>query len=331
MWRPEDDGHYDQILTRFSLAYKILPGDYVAGLAAPTIPVEEKSGKYRTFTKDSFIGMGHSTERPYGGEPVDIDMDTSTADYSVTEYAKRGRLDDRERKNATGWDPEAAKVEQLPEYMMQDREALWAATFFGSSIWDIDRSGDSDATPTAPAFTSWNAAAGVPIDLITTDKRTIKKNTGVEPNMLICGMTAWDVLRMNAQMLSTYSVGQGGFQGRLTRQMAAEVLELSKGVHVAKAIKRTSQREATVTTDFIVGDDDALLIYVPDTPSPFSISGGLTFAWTGLLGGNAFETMGVWRGRWEDRWTDWFAVRTAFGFATPSTAVGAFYSDVDAA
>lgn len=331
MWRPEDDGHYDQILSRFSLAFMNQPGDYIAGLAAPVIPVAEKSGKYRTFTKDSFIGMGYATERPYGGPPVDVDMDTSTADYTTEEYAKRGRLDDRERRNATGWDPEEAKVKQLTEYMMQDREALWASTFFGASIWDIDRTGEATASPTAPAFVSWSDAAGVPIDDIGTDKLTIKKATGVMPNMLICGALAWETLRMNAQMLSTYSVGQGGFQGRLTREMAAAVLELSKGVHVASAIKKTSRQDVTITTDFIVDDDSALLIYVPDSPTPFSISGGLTFAWTGLLGANAFDTMGVWRGRWDDRWTDWFAVRQAYGFAKPSTAVGAFYGDVDAA
>jgi hypothetical protein len=57
-----------------------------------------------------------------------------------------------------------------------------------------------------------------------------------------------------------------------------------------------------------------------------TLSGGYTFAWSGLLGNNSFLTTGIYRDPYPKAFSDWFAIRQAYGFGVVATDVGVFWS-----
>lgn len=317
-------GHLDMQLTRVSQAYMNSATAFAVPRAFPVINVNDKTGKYLQYSKEDFLG-NNAQVRPLGGEPVRVDLDVTRADYATEEYAVAGVLDDRERANATPpYDPEEAKIVQLTQQMLIQREVLWASTYFALSKGWTDRVGQT-ATPSEQDFVQWDQAAGNPVTDIRDDRTAVLLATGVLPNILICGREAWDGLKENAAVLAKYSVGQGGVQGLLTQQLVAGVLDLDE-IIVSDSIRNTAVQGATVSTAFNVSTKDALLCYRPAAPGLFQLSSGYTFAWTGLLGGNAFNTVGVWRERDGKAFSDWFAVRSAYGFGIGATDTGTFYS-----
>jgi hypothetical protein len=61
-------------------------------------------------------------------------------------------------------------------------------------------------------------------------------------------------------------------------------------IHVAEAVQNEAVEGATDSNDFVLGQH-CLLLHVPRTAGLYTPSAGYTFAWTGLLGSSAGNTV----------------------------------------
>lgn len=326
-----DEARLDEQLSNVSVAFTQDTGDYVAGMVAPVIPVAQPAGFYQVIPKGEFF-RNRVEPRPMGGRPPNVGHRLTRQPYSVEEFGLEGSLDDRARSNATPpYDPEESKVRQLTEEHMINKDVSWAAEYFVTGVWtgNTEQTGVA-AAPGANQFLQFDAAGSDPIGVVQTQMRVLKTNTGRWGNVLVLGSKVFDDLIEHPDIISRYVNVQAGVIG--VSQLAEVFFRRGGGrVVVADAIQNTANPGGTDAMDFILDDTAMLLAYVAPSPGIDVPSAMYTFAWTGLLGPNAFQTVGVWRGRDGRAHSDWFQVRMAYSFEVVSVDLAVFFNSATAA
>ncbi len=326
-----DEARLDEQLSNVSVAFTQEPGDYVAGTIAPVIPVAQPAGFYQVIPKGEMF-RNRVKPRPMGGRPPNVGHRLTRQPYAVEEFGLEGSLDDRQRANATPpYDPEESKVRQLTEEMMIDRDNKWGTEYFVTGKWtgNTEQTGVASA-PGSNEFLFFSAAGSDPIGLIQVQNRVLKKSTGKWANVLVLGSKVFDDLIEHPDIISRYVNVEPGVIG--VSQLAEVFFRRGSGrVVVADAIQNTGNPGGSDVMDFILDETAMLLAYVAPSPGIDVPTAMYTFAWTGLLGGNAFQTAGVWRGRDGRAHSDWFQVRMAYSFQIVSVDLAVFFNSATAA
>jgi hypothetical protein len=321
-----DEARLDEQLSNVSVAFTQEPSDYVAGTVAPVIPVQQPAGYYQRIPKGEMF-RNRVEPRPMGGRPPNVGHRLTRDPYAVEEYALEGSLDDRARANATPpYDPEESKVRQITEEHMINRDSLWAAEYFVTGQWtgNTEQTGVA-AAPGANQFLQFDVAGSDPIGVVQAQNRVLKKNTGKWGNVLVLGSKVFDDLIEHPDIISRYVNVEPGVIGK--SQLAEVFFRRGGGrVVVADAIQNTANVGAADSMDFILDETAMLLAYVTSSPGIDVPTAMYTFAWTGLLGPNAFQTVGVWRGRDGRAHSDWFQVRMAYSFQIVSSDLAVFFN-----
>jgi len=321
-----DEARLDEQLSNVSVAFTQDATDYVAGTVAPVIPVQQPAGFYQVIPKGEFF-RNRVEPRPMGGRPPNVGHRLTRQPYAVEEYGLESSLDDRSRSNATPpYDPEESKVKQLTEEHMINKDSKWATEYFVTGQWtgNTEQTGVTGA-PGANQFQFFNEAGSDPIGVIQTQNRVLKKGTGKWGNVLVLGSKVFDDLIEHPDIISRYVNVEPGVIGK--SQLAEVFFRRGGGrVVVADAIQNTANPGAADSMDFILDERAMLLAYVTPTPGIDVPTAMYTFAWTGLLGPNAFQTVGVWRGRDGRAHSDWFQVRMAYSFQIVSADLGIFFN-----
>ena len=73
--------HVDAVLTNISVAYAQQAGNFIADKVFPTVPVDKKSDKYFTYTKNDWF-RDEAQRRGPGTEPAGGGYNLSTDTYS---------------------------------------------------------------------------------------------------------------------------------------------------------------------------------------------------------------------------------------------------------
>src|SRR3989304_2040666 len=89
--------HIDQPLTNISIAY--LPGDFIAGMVFPNVPVQKQSDKYFIYTKADWLRREAGVRAP-GTRARRGDYGLSTAQYACLERAIAKGVPDQVVANA---------------------------------------------------------------------------------------------------------------------------------------------------------------------------------------------------------------------------------------
>lgn len=324
-----DEARLDEQLSNVSVAFMQSEADYVAGTIAPVIPVQQPAGFYQVIPKGEFF-RNRVEPRPMGGRPPNVGHRLTRQPYAVEEFGLEGSLDDRQRSNATPpYDPEESKVRQLTQEMLIDRDSKWASEYFVTGVWtaNTEQTGVA-AAPGANQFLQFDVANSDPIGVVQAQARVIKQATGMWPNLLVLGSKVFDDLIEHPDIISRFINVQPGVIGR--EQLAEVFFRRGNGrVVVADAVENTAPVNVDTPTDnmqFIVDTTAMLLAYVTPTPGIDVPTAMYTFAWTGLLGPNAFQTVGVWRGRDGRAHSDWFQVRMAYSFQRVSEDLAVFFN-----
>ncbi len=318
-------GHVDQLLTNISVAYMQEATDFIAGQVFPTVPVANASDKYITFPKGTFF-RDEVEVRGLGATPRRVGYTMSTDSYFCQEEALEYVLDDRQRKNATPpHDPERVGVKMLMSQHLIHRERRFVTDYFGTGIWGTNVTGVA-AAPGATEEIYWSAATGTPQADVRARKRAVKVATGREPNVLVLGSDVELSLAQNPDLIDRVKyTGDGALY--LDRAELSDYFGVPKVV-VSTASRNTADEGLTATMALIAGAKDALLVYAADDPAMEEPSGGYIFAWTGLLGGNAFEPAGVWRGRDDRATSDWFQTKVSYDMKVVAADMGVFFSGI---
>lgn len=263
--------HVDTALTNISVAYVQSADAYIANRVFPAIPVQHKSDKYFTYTKNDWF-RDEAEVRPPATESVGSGWNLSTATYLCDVYALHKDLDDQTLANADGaLNLEADAARFVAQRMLLRHEIEWVSTFFGATIWG------TDATP-ANLWSDY--ALSTPLADVETAKRTVLVNTGYRPNTGVMGYDVFIQLLNHPDIVERIKYTDSR---AVTLDIMARYFGLDR-LFVAEAVKATNIEGETAAMSFTHGKH-MLVCYVPPSPGLLVPSAGYTFTWTGVSDG----------------------------------------------
>ena len=314
--------HIDAILTNISVAYLQNQDNFIADKVFPVIPVDKKSDKYFTYTKNDWF-RDEAQRRAPGTESAGGGYNLSTGTYSCDVFAFHKDVDDQTLANADSpLNPLRESAEFVTRRLMLRRELQFVTDFFTTGVWASDVTGVT-GTPGAGEAKKWSDyAASDPIADIEAGKAQILGNTGMEANTLVLGYDVFKSLKNHPDLVDRikYTSSQ-----TITTDMLAAMFDIPR-VMVAKAVKATNAEGASEAYGFAFGKN-ALLTHVAPNPGLLTPSAGYTFAWTGVSGGLG-QTIGTSQFRMESIKSDRIEAEMAFDNKVIGSDLGYFWSSI---
>ena len=314
--------HVDAILTNISVAYLQNQDNFIADKVFPVIPVDKKSDKFFTYTKNDWF-RDEAQRRAGGTESAGGGYGLSTGSYNADVFAFHKDVDDQTLYNADApLNPLREATEFVTRRLMLRKEIQWNTDFFAGGIWANDYDGVSGA-PSTNEVKQWSDyAASDPIDDIEDAKAGILSTTGMEANTLVLGYDVFRALKNHPDIVDRikYTSSQ-----TVTADMLAAMFDVPR-VIVSKAVKATNNEGATGAYAFTSGKK-ALLCHVAPTPGLLTPSAGYSFSWTGVSGGLG-ATVGTSQFRMESLKADRIEAEMAFDNKVIADDLGWFWDSV---
>ena len=262
----------DPILTNLSLGYKNL--EFFWDKIAPYVEVPEATGTYFEYLRDYWFRRPEHGVRAPGGTYNRLGFGVTTGTYSVLEYGWEEAVDDVTKgRSQTPEDLEDLATQHLTNSMQLELETQAAAAYFITGVW-----GTSTTLSTSTPFQWSDYDQSDPMADAWTARRTIRRNTGSEPNRLFIGALAWEKLAEHPLILDKYKYTQTGI---LTEALVAAALGIEQLV-VGKSVSNSAVEKAPGTASFTGADmwtDNALFLKVTDAPALMVPSGAYTIIW----------------------------------------------------
>lgn len=264
------DLHVNALLTNLSIGYK--NAAYIADQVFPIVPVNKQSDiipKYNQsfWFRDDAAVRAPGTASIGGGYTVD-----TSATYFANRYSRRFEIPDELRRNADApWNLDEDATRFVTDKTMMRREVNFALNMFATGKWATDKVGAVD-------FTQWSDYAASQPDVdVDAYKDEVEAKIGVEPNKLVVGKQTHIQLKNHPTLVDRIKYTQ---RAQLTPELIASLLEVEQYL-VGRSIYTTAVEgtaEGSVTYTRIWGKN-ALLAYVPASPSLLTPAAGYTFAW----------------------------------------------------
>jgi len=272
--------HVDAILTNISVAYAQKAENFIADKVFPMIPVEKKSDKYFTYTKNDWF-RDEAQRRADATESAGSGYNLGTDTYSCDVWAFHKDVGDQMKANAdTPLNPLREAAEFVAQRLLLRREVQFVADFIKTGVWATDLTGVAGA-PNAGEFKQWSDYANSdPIEDIETGKAGILSTTGFEANTLVLGYDTFRRLRHHPDIVDRIKYTSSSV---VTADMLSAMFEVDR-VLVAKSVRATNLEGGTAAYSFNVGKV-AWLGHVAPNPGLLTPSAGYIFGWTGVSGG----------------------------------------------
>lgn len=307
------DVHVNAPLTNISVAYVQDQQDFIADRAFPIVPVEHQSDLYYIFNKEDFL-RDEAKPRAPGTESAGGGFKVTTDSYACIVEAFHKDIDDQLRSNADSvLSLDTAAAEWVMQKMLIRRERRWVDNYFKTGIWT------TDITPN-PLWSAAPTGGSSPMKDLETGKMAIKRKTGYRANTLIVGLEVYSALRTNAAVQDQfkYTSADSIDQAMLARYFDIDQILISSAVY-----ETTTEGNATPTPAFIAGKN-ALLCYLPPSPSLMTPSAGYTFTWRGFTG--AINGIRTKRFRQENLASDRIEGEMAYAMKRVAADCGYFFS-----
>jgi hypothetical protein len=308
------DLHVDALLTNVSIAYR--NAGYIADMICPIVPVNKRSDLIPSYDQSHWFRdeaklRAPATRSQRGGWKV-----ASTA-YYCDRYSYGHEIPDEYRDNADSvWNLDRDAVEFVTDKCQMRREVAFAADFFTTSVWGTDKVGTTD-------FVKWqDYANSSPLTNLSDYADLVEGKIGREPNTLVFGKQVWVKLKWHPDVLDTIKYTQ---RAQMTVDLFAALIEMPK-VLVGRSIYTTNvdgTAEASVTYSRIWGKN-ALMLYVPASPSLLQPAAAYTFTWQRVP--NAIQY--IKRMRDDEREVDIIEANTYFDQKVTGANAGLFMSAV---
>jgi hypothetical protein len=305
--------HVNRPLTMISVAYMQGQDSFIADKVFPVIPVDKQSDLYFIYTKNDWF-RDEAQPRAAGTESAGSGYGLSTDSYKCDVFALHKDIPDQVRANEDApLNSDRDATEFVTNRLLLRREIQWATDYFATSVWG------TDSTPS----NLWSDyTSSDPIGDIRTGKRTVKLNTGFDPNTLVLGYDVFLKLQDHPDIIDRYKYTTSSV---ITEAMLAPLFGVAK-VLVAGGVKATNVEGETAAYSFIQGKH-ALLAYVAPRPSVLTPSAGYIFGWKGVSQGNGF-TVGTKKFRMEHLESDRVEGQVAFDNKVVATDLGYFFASV---
>ena len=276
-----NDVHVDAILTNISIAYMQNRDNFIADKVFPIIPVDKKSDKFFTYTKNDWF-RDEAQRRAPATESAGGGYNLSTDTYSADIWAFHKDVPDQIVANADApLNPLREAAEFVTHRLLLRRELQFVTDFLSPGIWANTIAGTAGTATPGTFATQWsNYTSSDPIEDIEEGKADILASTGMEANTLVLGYEVFRQLKNHPDLVDRikYTSSQ-----TITADMIAAMFDIPR-VIVSKAIKATNNEGATQAYAFATGKT-AMLCHVAPNPGLMTPSAGYTFSWTGVSGG----------------------------------------------
>ena len=259
------DVHIDAALANISIAYR--NEKYIADLLFPIVPVDKKSDYYYKWTKD-FWFRNHVDRRGPGAVYAEGGLALSTEQFSTVNKGLAFAIPDETVDNQdAAVDIETAGAEWLADQFQLDREIALKTKIMDASVWA--------SSTTLSGITQWSDFENsTPVDDVDTGRQTIKKATGLNPNVALMNDEVFQKVRRHPNLLEMYKYTQ---KGSLTQAQIAEVFQIEQ-IIIGDAVRTTVDEGVTFSGSFI-WDKNCILLYVAKRPGLLVASAGYTFVW----------------------------------------------------
>jgi hypothetical protein len=314
--------HVDAILTNISVAYLQNQDNFIADKVFPVVPVDKKSDKYFTYTKNDWF-RDEAQRRADGTESAGSGYNLSTGTYSADVWAFHKDVGDQTVANADApLNPLREATEFVTRRLLLRKEIQFVSDFFTTGVWADDVTGVA-GTPSSGETKQWSDySSSDPINDIEAGKSEILSSTGMEANTLVLGYEVFRQLKNHPDLVDRikYTSSQ-----TITEDMLARMFDLDR-VLVAKAVKATNNEGATDAYSFAYGKS-ALLCHTASAPGLLTPSAGYTFSWTGVSGGIG-STIGVSSFRMESLKAERVEAEMAFENKVIGADLGYFWNTI---
>ena len=254
-----------QVVTTLTNYARGVSQDRASALAefiAPTVPVGAATGKFKSFDdKNAFQVV--DTSRAIGGGAKRLEFAATDPDYNCQPQALEIPIDDFERELAGDADTELeqGKVDTL---------ITSATTSFENKVFTIIKG----AQAAAGGVGVWSDANNDPVDEIDAQIEAISTATGMMPNRIVIGLSAWRIFRKHAKVIAR----QPGAQiiGVTLSQAAAMLLNPAIEIRVGILSKDLAKTGAAKNTANIVGGE-VFVFYASPSPTQYDASFAKTF------------------------------------------------------
>lgn len=274
--------HIDKILTNISVQYWQDASAFIADMVFPRVNVAKQSDKYFTYAKEDWF-RDDAEKRAMGTESAGGDYEVDKQTYYCERYAFHKDVYDEERSNTDApLQPDEDATMFVVEKVRLQKENLWAKKFFKTGVWGTDIEGVNSGATSGQVIQWDNYDTSDPIINMSTYSTAMSEVTGKRPNTLVLGTHVYNALKNHPDILDRIKYSQ---KGVITNDLIAELFDVER-ILVANAIQNTAKKGQEAEMKFIMGNH-ALLCYTTGRPGLRTATAGYTFAWTGLLGGNA--------------------------------------------
>lgn len=271
--------HVDSILTNISVAYAQQESRFIAGQVFPQVPVEKKSDKYFTYTKNDWF-RDEAQRRAPGTESAGGGYNLSTDTYTCDVWAYHKDVDAQTLANSDApLNPMSEASRFVTTKMLVRREVQFVADYLKTGVWAKDLTGVS-GTPSTDEFKQWSDYANSdPLEDMEGAKEQILTTTGYEGNTLVLGYQVFRRLKNHPDIVDRIKYTSSE---NVSAELIARMFEVDR-VLVAKAVKATNNEGATGAYSLAVGKI-AGLFHVASSPALLTPSAGYQFGWTGVSG-----------------------------------------------
>ena len=276
------DVHVNRLLGNVSTAYIQRQGSFVSGQAFPVVPVDNKSDRYITYSKEDWLRdealvRAPGTESAGGSYEVDTEPN-----FFCRKYAFHKDIDDDTRANQDmPIDADRDGTLFVSQKMLLKRERIWASAYM-TNVWGTNLTGVS-GSPGAGEFKQWDQSGATILKNVEDWKELIASTTGYEPNILICAPDVLANLKVSPEVKDTIKYTQ---KGVVTENLLAELFGVEKFL-VPRGVVNTAAKGKAGAFQRIVSKK-ILLCYAPEKPSLLTPSAGYIFSWKGYFGADKF-------------------------------------------
>jgi hypothetical protein len=312
--------HIDAILTNISVAYMQMAENFIADKVFPVVPVDKKSDKYFTYTKNDWF-RDEAQRRADATESAGSGYSLSTASYSADVWAFHKDVGDQTKANADApLNPLREASEFVTQRLLLRREVQFVSDYITTGVWGKDYTGVAGA-PSTDEFKQWSDYTNSdPIEDVEGGKAQILSTTGFEANTLVLGYDTFRKLRHHPDIVDRIKYTSSSV---VTSDMLARMFEVDR-VLVAKSIRATNNEGATGAYSFNVGKV-AWLGHVAPNPGLLTPSAGYIFSWTGVSGGLG-QTIGVSQIRMDSLKADRVEAEVAFDNKVVASDLGVYFN-----
>jgi hypothetical protein len=311
--------HIDAILTNISVAYIQKSENFIADKVFPVVPVDKKSDKYFTYTKNDWF-RDEAQRRADATESAGSGYSLSTASYNADVWAFHKDVGDQTKANSDApLNPLREASEFVTQRLLLRREVQFVTDYITSGVWGKDYTGVA-GTPSTNEFKQWSDYTNSdPIENVEDGKAQVLSTTGFEANTLVLGYDTFRKLRHHPDIVDRIKYTSSSV---VTSDMLARMFEVDR-VLVAKSIRATNNEGAAGAYAFNVGKV-AWLGHVAPNPGLLTPSAGYIFSWTGVSGGLG-QTIGISQIRMDSLKADRIEAEVAFDNKVVAADLGVYF------